>query len=62
MILRPGHKPKQMTLWFHPMFEFPGKGDILQIPDSNGDYTSYLVMSTSRQKREVVLKRIDQAE
>jgi hypothetical protein len=30
VILRPGYKPKQMTLWFHPAMDFPDKGDILQ--------------------------------
>lgn len=34
-----------MTLWFHPAMDFPDKGDILQISDRNGEYTSYGVMS-----------------
>jgi len=62
MILEPGHKPEEMTLWFHPSFMFPDKNDIMQIPDSNGEYTSYRVMSTNPGKRQAVLKRTDKTD
>jgi len=61
MILDPGEKPKEMTLWFHPSFMFPEKNVIMQIADTNGEYTSYRVISRNPNKREAVLKRIDKS-
>jgi hypothetical protein len=59
MILPPGQKPRRMLLWFHPMLQpFPSKGDMLQIPDARGNYTSYRVVATVPPLRRVLLWRV----
>jgi hypothetical protein len=38
---------------------FPSKGDMLQIPDARGNYTSYRVVATVPPLRRVLLWRVD---